>query len=119
MMVNVSRALDQSPAEVEQLHRLIITVLHEKFPHATDAPQHELFHALEPTVRARIESSEAHKAALAAIVSRFEALPGSEKIGAKRRPHHHAIVVAVIAGLIIGAVIVGVIILYLAVKYDD
>jgi hypothetical protein len=119
MMVNVSRALDQSPAEVEQLHRLIIGVRHEKFPNATDAPQHELFHALEPTVRARIESSEAHKASLAAIVSRFEALPGSEKIGAKRRPHHHAIVVAVIAGLIIGAVIVGVIVIYLAVKYDD
>jgi hypothetical protein len=118
LMVNVSRALDQSPAEVEKLQRLIISVLHEKFPKATDAPQHELFYVLEPAVRARIERSKTHNAAVAAILSRYEALPTNEQIQVARPPHHQSIIAAIVVGLIIAAVIVGVIIIYLAAKYD-
>jgi hypothetical protein len=119
LMVNVSRALDQSPAEVEQLHRLIIGVLHEKFPKATNTPQHELFHVLEPAVRARIENSKTHKAAVDAILSRYEALPTNEQIRVARPPHKNSILAAIVIGALIAAVIVGVIILYLSVKYDD
>ena len=119
LTVNVSRALDQSPAEVEKLHALTIRVLHEKFPKSTDAPLHELFHALEPEVRARIERSKTHKAALDAIFARYEALPTNEQIRVARPPHRNSLLAAVVIGALIAAVIVGVIILYLAAKYDD
>jgi hypothetical protein len=119
LTVNVSRALDQSPAEVEQLHRLIISVLHEKFPKSTDAPLHELFHALEPEVRVRIERSKAHKAAVDAILARYEALPTNEQIRVARPPHQNSILAAIVIGALLAAVIVGVIIIYLAAKYDD
>ena len=119
LTVNVSRALDQSPAEVEQLHALTIRVLHEKFPKSTDAPLHELFHALEPEVRARIERSKTHKAAVDAILARYDALPSNEQIRVARPPHRNSLIAAVVIGALLAAVIVGVIILYLAVKYDD
>jgi hypothetical protein len=116
LMVNISRAMDQSPAEVELLHRLIITVLHERFPNAANVPQHELFHALEPVVRARMESSPQHRAAMDAIMSRYEALPTNEEIRLAR-DGHNSILIAIGVGLALGVLIVVAVCVYLSMKY--
>jgi hypothetical protein len=116
LMVNMSRAMDESPDEVELLHRLIITVLHERFPNAADAPQHELFNALEPVVRARMESSAQHRAAMDAIMSRYEALPTNEEIRLAR-DGHNSIIIAIGVGLALGVLFVAAVCIYLSKKY--
>jgi hypothetical protein len=113
LMVNISRAMVQSPAEVELLHRLIITVLHERFRNAANVPQHELFSALEPLVRMRMESSAPHRAAMDAIMSRYEALPTNEEIRLAR-DGHNSILIAIRIGLALGVLIVVAVCIYLS-----
>jgi hypothetical protein len=105
LMVNISRAMDQSPDEVELLHRLIIMVLQERFPNATAVPQHELVHALEPVVRARMESSPRHRAAMDAIMSRYEGLRTNEEIRLDR-DERNSIIIAIGTGMALGVLIV-------------
>jgi hypothetical protein len=53
------------------------------------------------------------------MLPRYEALSANDQIRVTRRPHRRALVAAAIVGLIIAAVISGVVIIYLSVKYDD
>jgi hypothetical protein len=78
--------------------------------------EYELFHALEPVVRARMESSPHHRAAMDAIMARYEAFPTNEEIRLAR-DGHNSIVIAIAVGLAIGVLFVVAVCVYLSMKY--
>ena len=116
LYVTASRAIDQSPKEVELLHGLAIRVLHKKYGTKVDLPQHALVQELYPLVVEAVSASKEAQAALDKIVERYGNLPSTEAIRLAK-PGQNSIAHAIVVGVVLGLIIVGVVCLYLAAKY--
>ena len=114
--MNLARALDHSPKEVELLHTHIIKSIHTLGPKAMSMPQHELVQAIyQPSVAAMTKSKTASKA-IDRIIANYDKLPATPTIRLARNGKN-SIALAILAGLVIGALIVGAVCLYYAARY--
>jgi hypothetical protein len=114
LFVTMSRALDQSPKEVEFLHRLGIRVLRKTFGSRTNVQQHVLVKKLYPAVLAEINSSKKAKEALDRIVERYGKLPSTKATRLAQAGKNSLPVAAVGVGLAVGLIGCGLICLYMA-----
>lgn len=116
LQFNLSRALDQSPKEVELLHIHIIKAMHSLGESAHTMAQHDLVQAVyQPAVNA-ISKSKAAAKAIEKIVAKYDLLPSTPTIRLAK-DGSNSIMVAIFVGLVVGALIVGAACLYLAARY--
>ena len=116
LTINLARALDHSPKEVELLHTHIIKSIHALGPTAMSMPQHELVQAVyQPSVTSMTKSKTANKA-LDKIIANYDKLPATPTIRLAK-DGNNSIALAILAGLVIGALIVGAVCLYYAARY--
>jgi len=114
--VNLARALDHSPKEVELLHGHIIKSIHALGRAARTMPQHELVQAVYQPAVAAISKSKTASRALEKIIANYDKLPSTPTIRLAK-DGNNSIMVAIFVGLVVGALIVGAVCLYLAARY--
>jgi hypothetical protein len=116
LLATITRALDQSPKEMELLQRLVIRALHKRFGPGTDISQHELVQALYPDVVEAANNSKEAQRAIDAILRRYAILPTTERIRLAKAGQN-SLGAAILAGLLIGTAVVVVVCVYRAAKY--
>ena len=116
LLVNLARTLDQSPKEVEKLHTILIKTMHSIPGVSPSMPQHELVQLIyQPCVDAVARSKSAGKL-LDTIIERYGKLPSTPTIRLAKGAEN-SIMIAIMIGLVCGALIVGAACLYLAARY--
>jgi hypothetical protein len=114
--MNLARALDHSPKEVELLHTHIIESIHALGPTARSMCQHELVQAVYQPSVAAITKSKTASSALDRIIANYDKLPSTPTIRLAK-DGENSILIAIAIGLVCGALIVGAVCLYYAARY--
>jgi hypothetical protein len=107
-----ARTFEQSPEQLALLHSLVVSHIQLMFP--TGTPTVDEVAARQPEIHEAIEQSPPHAAALREMAAQWEKLGGPNT--QSHEVHADAILLAIGAGLVLGAIIVGAVCLVIAAK---